>query len=172
MYALVKNAHSGLRWLMLAGVIFVVVNAARAMSSSRAYTPQDARLSLITMVVADLQLTLGLVLYTALSPLMTQSILPNFGAAMKDRVLRFWAVEHITMMVLSIVVIHVVRVMVKKADTDAVRHKRTMYGFALALAMVWAGMPWPWKPYGRPLMGGDAPAPSASVAPSAVPSGR
>ncbi len=151
---------------MLAGVVLVIIQSARGMRANAPYSQRDGRLSLFTVIVTDLQLVLGLALYTVLSPLTTQGIFPHFAPAMKDRVLRFWAVEHLVTMMLAIIAIHVVRVVVKKADNSALKHKRTFYGFALVLLLLWAGMPWPWKPYGRPLMG-EAP----SAVPSA-PSGR
>ncbi len=136
---------------MLAGVVIVLIQAAVAMRASAPYSERHGRLSLFTVIVADIQLLLGIALYALLSPLTTQAIFPQFAAAMKDRVLRFWAVEHVVTMMLAIIALHVVRVVVKKADNNPLKHKRTFYGFALVLLLLWAGMPWPWKPYGRPL---------------------
>jgi hypothetical protein len=154
MFSIVKHAHAGLRWLMLAGVVIVLIQAAVAMRTGAPYSTRHSRLSLFTVIVTDLQLVLGLALYTVLSPLTTQGIFPHFAAAMKDRVLRFWAVEHLVTMMLAIIALHVVRVVVKKADDGALKHKRTFYGFALVLLLLWAGMPWPWKAYGRPALVG------------------
>ena len=49
------------------------------------------------MIALDLQMLLGLLLYGMLSPF-TRQAMQDFGAAMRDSTLRFWAVEHLTMM--------------------------------------------------------------------------
>ena len=60
------------------------------------------RWGLFAVTALDLQMLLGLILYLALSPNM-RPILDNFGGAMKDPALRFWAVEHIAAMMGAVV---------------------------------------------------------------------
>ena len=68
----------------------------------------------------DIQLLLGLLLYFVVSPLMA-SIRADFGAAMSDSNLRFFAVEHISLMMLAVVLGHVAVVMARRADTSPVQ---------------------------------------------------
>ena len=49
------------------------------------------------MITLDMQMLLGLILYLVLSPF-TAEALRDFGAAMKSPGLRFFAVEHLTLM--------------------------------------------------------------------------
>src|SRR5581483_881284 len=89
---------------------------------------------LILMITLDIQLLLGLCLYFFVSPTMA-SIRANFGASMKDPAARFWAVEHITMMLGAVIVTHVGRVLARKtANADAKRMKLFVcFGIATAL---------------------------------------
>ena len=87
MYDLVLTAHSWLRWVALIAGLMAAVMAAAG--------PNRAdRWGLILVIALDLQLLLGLALYLVLSP-NTSAIFGNFGAAMRDPVARFWAVEHV-----------------------------------------------------------------------------
>ena len=67
------------------------------------------------------------------------------GAVMKDPNDRFFAVEHAMMMIIAWLLVHVGRSMVKRAGTDAQKHKRTLIYFGLALILILAMIPWPFR---------------------------
>ena len=90
-------------------------------------------------------------LYFVASPNM-RPILQNFGAAMRDPVARFWAVEHITTMLVAIALAHVGRVLARKAKTPAAARRRLLICFGLATLLIIAGTPWPGMAAGRPLI--------------------
>jgi len=102
------------------------------------------------VIALDIQLLLGFALYIALSP-NTQAIFGNFGAAMRDPVARFWAVEHVSLMVFAVVMAHVGRVLARKAASPAARRKRLLVCFALSTIAMIAATPWPGMASGRPL---------------------
>ena len=108
---------------------------------------------MVTMMVLDTQLLLGLLLYFVVSPSM-KAILDNFGGAMKDPALRFWAVEHTTTMFAAIAVAHVGRVLARKATSSASKRTKLLVCFGLTTLLIIAGMPWPGRPGGRPLFRG------------------
>jgi hypothetical protein len=96
---------------------------------------------------------IGLVLYLVLSPFTTQAM-ADFGAAMKTPQLRFWAVEHVSMMFLAVILAHVGRVLARKAKTPQARRTRLLVCFGIATVAMFAGMPWPGMANGRPLFRG------------------
>jgi uncharacterized membrane protein HdeD (DUF308 family) len=150
MYQIVLAAHSWIRWFaLLAGVIATV---SAFTSASRDTKPADAadRWGLMLMIALDIQLLLGLLLYFALSP-NTKAILNDFGAAMRDPVARFWAVEHVTTMILAVAIAHVGRVLGRRAQNARARRIRTLVCFGLATILMIAGTPWPGMRAGRPL---------------------
>jgi uncharacterized membrane protein YphA (DoxX/SURF4 family) len=67
------------------------------------------------------------------------------GAAMKAPAERLLAVEHALMMIVAWLLGHVGRSMVKRADTDAQKHKRTLIYFGIALLLILAMIPWPFR---------------------------
>jgi hypothetical protein len=102
------------------------------------------------MICADLQLLLGLLLYFVASPL-TKAALAAFGPAMKDPVLRFWAVEHGFAMLAGIALVHVGKVLAGKAEGVA-KHARARTFFTAAFIAFVVGNPWPFMAYGRSLL--------------------
>ena len=143
MYELVLTAHSWLRWVALIAGVMAVVMAASA--SSRA-----DRWGLILVIALDLQFLLGFALYLVLSPT-TKAIFANFGAAMRDPGTRFWAVEHVTLMLFAVVMAHVGRVLARKATAPAAKRKRLLVCFVLSTLAMIAATPWPGTASGRPL---------------------
>lgn len=143
MYDLVLTAHSWLRWAALIAGLMATVMAATG--SSRA-----DRWGLILVTALDLQLLLGLALYLVLSP-NTTAIFANFGAAMRDPVARFWAVEHVTLMLFAVVMAHLGRVLARRAAAPAAKRKRLLVCFVLSTIAMIAATPWPGMASGRPL---------------------
>jgi hypothetical protein len=75
----------------------------------------------------------------------------DFGAAMRDPVARFWAVEHMASMMFAVVIVHVGRVLARKAATPAAKRTRLLVCFGVAMVAILARTPWPGMPGGRPL---------------------
>ena len=152
-YALVLAIHSLLRWVVLGVGIFALVRAAGGHRARRPWTAADDRAGLWFVVAMDVQFLLGLLLYAALSP-MTRVAFADFGAAMANSTLRFWAVEHLFGMVVAVALVHVGRVRARKTADTVRRHRVALLFFGLALAAVLLTIPWPGMPAGRPLFRG------------------
>jgi len=90
------HTHSLFRWLIL---ILMIVTIVRAFGSSP-YDKVMKLTSLFTLILAHLQLLLGLGLY------MGKGYSGMFGSEMaQDGILRFWTYEHIFGMITAIVLI-------------------------------------------------------------------
>jgi hypothetical protein len=160
MYSVVLLLHSWIRWIALVAGVGATLAAVRPggrfpndrrkpVPDSRRPVPDIAdRWGLALMMALDIQMLLGLVLYLVISPNM-QEILGHFGEAMKDPASRFWAVEHISSMFVAVILVHVGRVLARKAP--AAKRTRLLVCFGLATLVMMAGMPWPFRPGGRPL---------------------
>jgi hypothetical protein len=105
---------------------------------------------LVLMMVLDIQLLLGLLLYLVLSPF-TAEAMRDFGAAMRNPGLRFFAVEHLVMMLGAVILVHVGRVLGRKAATADSKRMRTLMCFAFATILMALAIPWPGMASGRPL---------------------
>ena len=145
MYTLALVIHSLLRWSALIAGAGATLVAATDREGRRA-----DRWGRALVVALDLQLLVGLALYFAISPT-TRVALSDFGAAMADPGLRFWAVEHPFMMLAAVVLAHVGRVLARKAPTPAAKRTRLLICFGLSTALMLIGTPWPGMENGRPL---------------------
>src|SRR5262249_54145099 len=112
MYGLVLLLHSWVRWGVLAAGLFATFAAATDPTGARASRTDRAGLAFGTLVGG--QMLLGLLLYLVLSPF-TAEAFHDFGAAMRNSQLRFWTVEHLTTMLVAVILVHVGRVLGRKA---------------------------------------------------------
>lgn len=141
MHPLVLTLHSIVRWAVVIFGVLAVIRAFMGWIGGRQWQSLDDRLGLGFTVALDINLLLGLLLYF-ISPI-TRSAMGDFGAAMGDRGLRFFAVEHVVLMLAAIVLAHIGRARSKKATDDRSKFKRAAIFFALALLAVLLAIPWP-----------------------------
>ena len=147
MYPVILLLHSWLRWLALIAGVGATFGA---LSKGDGTVRSAERWGLIFMIALDVQMLLGLLLYGVLSPY-TTAAMKDFGAAMRDSELRFWAVEHVTMMLGAVILVHVGRVLARKSADVGKKRKRLLICFGLALLLILLGIPWPGMANGRPL---------------------
>lgn len=141
MYTGLLHTHSLVRWIMLILLIMTVFRAYNGWKSNRTFTPGDKKLTLFTLIFSHVQLLIGFLLYMV-SPIV-QSAMADMGAAMKDKMLRFWAVEHILTMIIAIVIITIGHALAKRASNDTQRFKRIFTYFLAGLILILITIPWP-----------------------------
>lgn len=151
MTSLMLVAHSWLRWAVLLLGAVALARAVIGRVSGRQWHPTDEAAGRWYTRAIDVQVLLGLLLYFGFSPLLTMAG-QDLGRAMATPAIRFWLVEHLTLMLVAVALAHVGVVRVRKATTDAARFGRAGLFFGLSLAAVLAGLPWPGLAYARPLL--------------------
>ena len=127
------------------------MNALSGVMSKRPYSLNDNRSNLFFMIGCDIQLLLGLVLYFSNS--WFDKLKAGMGPVMKNGYDRFFTVEHSLMMIIAWILVHVGRTSVKRASTDAAKHRKMLLYFGLALLLILASIPWPFRTeIARPLL--------------------
>jgi hypothetical protein len=139
-YNITLFLHSWNRWLILVAGIIVIASAIKGITSKAEYNPFQRRWSLIFLSSLHLQLLIGLVMYFFLSPFTAQAM-SDFGAAMKDSVLRFWAVEHAFVNVIAIAIAQLGSILVKRKTDSAAKHKATLIWNGIAIFLILAMIP-------------------------------
>ncbi len=130
MYQGLLHTHVLLRYFILIMLIVVIVMAAIGIANKKPYGKLDNKFSLYLFIFTHLQLTVGLILYFV-SPFV------KFDAeTMKNPTSRYWAVEHITGMLIAVALITVARISTKKLNQDLAKHKRMLVFNALALVII------------------------------------
>jgi len=141
MYLGILHLHNTLRWLLLIGLLITLIRYLAGWLGNRPWKKWDHVLGITVTLLMDLQLITGLALYFFLSPI-TKMALSDFGAAMKNPDLRFYAVEHVLMMFAAVVLVHIGREKSKKALTDTGKFKMGSIFFLIALMVIYAAIPW------------------------------
>ncbi len=141
MYTGFLHLHDTLRWLLLVSLAVTLVKYLAGWLGNQPWKKTDNILGIVFTSLMDLQLLTGLVLYFFLSPV-TKLAMSDFGAAMKDADLRFYAVEHFAMMLIAVVLVHIGRAKSKKAKTDQGKFKIATIFFLIALVLMAVAIPW------------------------------
>ena len=118
MYTGLLHTHNMFRWLVLAALFLAVLFALTGWYTKRKWTKGDNIIGLVLTIFMDIQFIVGIILYAFVSPI-TKAAFSDFGAAMKNVNLRFYAVEHILMMVLALVFVHIGRAKSKKSSLQS-----------------------------------------------------
>ena len=140
-YTIFLYIHSWLRWIILIVGLISIIKAYSGWFGNKLYTKGDNGLSAAFMGTLHLNLLVGLVLYLFLSPIVDTAF-NDFGAAMKNANLRFWAVEHILVNLIAVVVATIGRSKAKKAVDNVRKHKLTAIFYTIAMILLLSRIPW------------------------------
>jgi hypothetical protein len=147
LYNAMLHAHSVGRWIVLLLLVFAILNS--LIAGRRPFIRTDARLGLLLTIFADLMLLIGAYLwYAGHWGYQAIKAKASFSEVMKDPVVRFYAVEHLTGMIIAIILIHIGKAQARKAMSDKSKHRRTMIFYFLALLIILASIPWPFRAIG------------------------
>lgn len=147
MYNGLLHLHSLLRWIILLLLIIAILRSIA--SIHQPFSPGLRKTGLFLMIAADITLLVGLYQWAfgktwGLISLKTR----GFAEVMKDPVARFFAVEHIAGMLIAIILIHIGYSYSRKNVPDAVKHRRTILFYGLALLIILISIPWPFRAIG------------------------
>jgi hypothetical protein len=135
MYTGLLHLHNLLRWVIL---ILLVVSIFQSLTKKEGL----AKTSLFLMISAHLTLLLGLYQYftSEVAGFKIIERMGGMGSVMKDAFARFWVVEHISVMLIAIVLITIGR---RKAKS--LQYKPAFVLLLIALLLILAGVPWPFR---------------------------
>lgn len=150
-YLLTLFAHSYLRWIVLMAAVWMVGLTGSALLKKRDWAPIHHRSQRLLLRAADLQFTLGVILYLFLSPY-SRAFFAD--PSINHVTLRFFGLRHPLGMLLAVSCVHIGWLRGKKAKTGSLRLRRAFTWSLAALASLLASVPWPFLEYGRPLLRG------------------
>ncbi|MBC6399625.1 MAG: cytochrome B [Ekhidna sp.] len=127
MYHFLLHAHSGLRYLVLLVAVIVIIKSLIGWFGDASYSRFDKVIAPTYVGLMHLQLLLGLTLYF-ISPFVTFD--------MSDKVIRYWSVEHILMMILAVASAQVGRSISKKAEDAQVKFRIQTIFFGISILLI------------------------------------
>ncbi len=140
----ILGLHSLLRWAI---IILLVVNISRSfINKTKPYSQLDRSWNLRLTIITHINLLVGL--YQYFFGVKGFVLIKTYGMAdvMKNSNLRFWAVEHITGMLIAIVLITIAGSVSKKTfESDAKKHSKLGWLYLISLLIIVAVVPWPFR---------------------------
>lgn len=154
MYTGLLHLHNLLRWVILILLLVALFRHLAGMNNKRAVSAGDKKVDLFLMIAAHITLLVGLYQWIAGPWGLKLITAKGMSVVMKDSAYRFFAIEHLTGMLIAIVLITIGRGKVKRA-VDYTAHKKAFWFFLLALIVILASVPWPFREaVARPLFPG------------------
>ncbi len=146
LYQILLHVHSVGRWIVMLLLIFAILNS--LIAGNRPYIRTDNRLGLLLTISADLMLLIGIYLWYAGEKGYKTIESMGFSAAAKNAGTRFFAIEHLAGMLIAIILIHIGKSQGRKKISDRSKHRRTLIFYLLALLIILASVPWPFRGIG------------------------
>lgn len=152
-YSWLLALHNLTRWLVLGFGFWAAYRMVGGWRSGRAWTERDRRSLHIFAQVIGVQFILGVLVYFVPGTLSSavRGAAP-LAAIMKDRVLRFFIVEHPFQMFIAVAIAQGAERAASSAADDRRKFRRGSLMLLLTLLLILAAIPWPFLSHGRPLL--------------------
>jgi peptidoglycan/LPS O-acetylase OafA/YrhL len=124
------HTHSSIRYLVLLLLIAVIIKSLIGLMNKKPFEKADNMLSLFLLIFTHIQFLAGLALYFV-SPFVQFG-----GQTMSDKVTRYWTVEHVTGMLIAVVLITIARSTSKRMSDPVAKHKRLFIFNTIALVII------------------------------------
>lgn len=147
MYSTLLILHNALRWLFLLAALNAIIRALIGTFGNKPYSTSDNKAGAFLIALAHTQLLIGIILWFV-SPTV-QAAMADFGASMKDKMLRLALLEHPLTNIIAIALIQVGRIKARKAYQDALKHKRALVFYGIGLVLILSRIPWANSPLFR-----------------------
>lgn len=135
---ILTDIHSALRYLVLLSLVVSLALAYRGWIANLAFAAGNRKFHFATQMGLNVQLIIGLVLYFLKG---YHHVLSNI--ANLPEVARFYAIEHLSAMILAIVLINIGYHRALKAVYEKSRHMRIAIFYTIGFIMIMGMIPWP-----------------------------
>lgn len=149
-YHLSLILHSYNRWLVFASLIAIIGWSTHQKNKKISFENRIPILQKVALISLDFQIALGLLLY-CYSPIPSY-FWKNLPETMKEREIRFFGLEHLTVMLIAAIIIHLGILKSNKKNSDKEKHKTRIVWLVIGLILIISSIPWSFSPLiSRPL---------------------
>lgn len=139
MYQFIQTFHSHNRNIIFLVIAIVLVLSIIGIIQKKPWSKIQKIVSLVFMIVIDIQATLGLILYFGFSNSGIKAFSnPNINV-MKNDAIRKIAVEHLILMLLAWILVHIGYSKIKNSSNP---NKSTLIYYGLSILLILLGIPW------------------------------
>jgi cytochrome bd-type quinol oxidase subunit 2 len=128
-YEILKDAHSAWRYVVILLLLVAFIKALSGYIGRKAYTEGNRKLNVFALISTHIQLLLGLILY-----FMNDWYKVDSSVAVN----RYWKMEHLSIMLIAVVLITIGNSRSKKQALAIAKHRTifVFFGFALLLITI------------------------------------
>jgi hypothetical protein len=140
-----EHLHSTLRYLILVFLVASVGISLMKWMGKKPFTKGDKMTYLMTLIFCHIQLVVGFILYITNKHYKFFGIMKEIKAGDPEIYsrARFFAMEHLAMMLVAIILVTIGYSTAKRAKTDLAKHKKTFIFYMLGLVIIFIAIPWP-----------------------------
>lgn len=144
LYHFLLALHSATRWMIVICLILLLLRSYMGWKKKHQIKLYDFALQTLTLTLLYIQFAVGLTLYFD-SPIV-QYFIENFKDAVKLRQARFFGMEHITMMIIGIIVFTIGYIKAHKIPNSVVKFRTIFIYTAWAICIIFTSIPWEFSP--------------------------
>lgn len=145
---IIQTLHNIGRWGVVILALIAIIRAFAGWAGRKEFTAADGKAGFLYTMALDIQVLLGLILY--FSKGWFGVLTADFGAAMSSSGTRFFAIEHLVIMIAAVAVAHIGRAQAGKTQSDVKKHSRAALWYLLSFIVLLTAIPWPFMAAGRP----------------------
>jgi len=144
------HLHSMLRYAILIILLIAIIQYIRSRASKKSFSSGDKTLSLLTMLMMDIQFLVGGILYF-IGPNAPIKYFESasLGDIRDDKVASFFTLEHPVLIIIALALVHIGHGVVKKDLSSDRKYKKLITMYTLAFIVIMIAVPWPFRELGR-----------------------
>jgi hypothetical protein len=140
MYSIVYQVHSLCAYVVLAVLTVAVINALIGFFAKKSFLEKDLRISLFTLIMAHIQLLLGVILWLVTPKLLAFE--EGMRSVMKDPLFRKLLVEHPLTILIAVTLITIGWSKHKKEQTAQRKFGKIAVFYTIAWVLILSMIPW------------------------------
>lgn len=147
----ILHLHSLLRYLIIIVAIWSLIKLFGARNARKQVSKSEKTPAMLFMIMMDVQFLLGIILFVI------QKYTAKIGVGLSGwtKVDRFFIMEHIPLMIIALVLIHIGYSALKKPQlSDHKKYSKAITMFIISLIVILAAVPWPFRDLGKGWMPG------------------
>ena len=134
-YSVAFKIHIFISSITLLAGIFTIALAIQGLITKREYGKKDLALSVVFNVALYFQLILGFLIYYLLRSTL-EGPLWEVPDTQNDASLRFWAIEHIALMIFALFLTQLGRVYIKRSKGPSRKFRASLFYFGTSLLLI------------------------------------
>jgi hypothetical protein len=139
--------HSFLRWLVVASLLYAIFRAYRGLATQAPFSKADNAVRHWTATFTHIQFMIGYTLYF-ISPLI-KAFFANKREGLHIIDLSFFAIIHIFLMTIAVVVITIGSASAKRKEHSPDKYRTMFRWFSAGLVVIFIAIPWPFSPLAK-----------------------